>query len=113
VLVRQFTHANRIARLGAELVAGDLARTASIAAAMAGCDTVVHLAHSSDEAAPSETRNLLVACYESGIKRLIHVSSMSVHGEQPGPECINEETATIGRYQDPYCNSKAEVEEIV
>lgn len=112
-LVRHFTHANRIARLGAELVAGDLARTESIVSALEGCDTVVHLAHSSDEAAPAETRNLLDACRQARVKRLVHVSSMSVHGEHPGPECEREDTATISRYQDPYCNSKAEVEEIV
>jgi nucleoside-diphosphate-sugar epimerase len=38
---------------------------------------------------------------------------MSVHGERPGPECEREETATISRYRDPYCNSKARAEEIV
>jgi nucleoside-diphosphate-sugar epimerase len=112
-LVRNFSHANRIARLGAEMVAGDLTKPESIQGALAGCDTVVHLAHSSDEAAPAETRNLMAACLKAGIKRLVHISSMSVHGEQPGPECTHEETATISRYQDPYCNSKAEVEEIV
>jgi nucleoside-diphosphate-sugar epimerase len=114
VIVRQFTHANRIARLGAELVGGDLARAESISAALEGCDAVIHLAHSSDEAAPAETRNLMEACATARVRRLVHVSSMSVHGERPGPECANEETAIIARrYDDPYCTSKARVEEII
>jgi nucleoside-diphosphate-sugar epimerase len=38
---------------------------------------------------------------------------MSVHGPAPGPHCAREETATIGRYNESYCDSKVEEEEIV
>jgi nucleoside-diphosphate-sugar epimerase len=112
-LVRRFTRANRLARLGAEMLGGDLLRPASIEAALEGCDAVVHLAHSDDASAPRETANLLKASLRAGVKRFVHVSSMSVHGPNPGPECAREATATIRRYGEAYSDSKARVEELV
>lgn len=112
-LVRSFTKAPRIARLGAEMVAGDLMDRNSLAAALDGCDAVVHLAHADDETAPQATRNLLTACLAAGIRRFVHVSSMAVHGPAPGPECAHEETATIRRYGEAYPDSKAAEEELV
>jgi nucleoside-diphosphate-sugar epimerase len=112
-LVRNYTHANRIARLDAEMVRGDLADRASIRDALDGCDAVIHLAHGDDAAAPAETRNLVAECARRGVKKFVHVSSMSVHGPAPGPACAAEATAGIGRYADPYCRSKARAELIV
>jgi nucleoside-diphosphate-sugar epimerase len=113
-LVRSYNRAVRIARLGAEMVPGDLARPATIAAALDGCDTVLHLAHSDDRAAPRETSNLLAACLKAKVRRLVHISSISAHGPDPGPECAREETASIDRrHDDPYAESKARVERLV
>jgi len=112
-LVRHFTRAARIGRLNVDMVSGDLGDRRQLAAALEGCDSVVHLAHSDDRAAAAETRNLLAACRERGITKFVHVSSMSVHGPAPTAACTREETATISRYDDSYCNSKAEAEEIV
>jgi nucleoside-diphosphate-sugar epimerase len=112
-MTRRLTRAARVARLNAELVTGDLNDRSSILSALDGCNAVLHLAHSDDRAAPRETRNLLAACMERGIERFVHVSSMSVHGPSPTARCATEDTATISRYDDPYCNSKAQAEEIV
>jgi nucleoside-diphosphate-sugar epimerase len=112
-MVRSFTKAPRIARLGAEMVAGDLMDRESLTAALEGCDAVVHLAHADDETAPQATRYLLTACLSAGIRRFVHVSSMAVHGPAPGPECAHEETATIRRYGEAYPDSKAAEEELV
>ena len=67
-LVRNFSKAARIARLGCEMVPGDLADAASVKAALAGCDAVVHLAFS--EAAKPDV-NLLAACREANIRRFV------------------------------------------
>lgn len=112
-LVRRFTKANRIARMGAEMVAGDLMRPETIAAALDGCDAVVHLAHSDDRSAPKETANLLRESLKARVQRFVHVSSMSVHGPNPGPESTREETATIRRYGEAYSDSKAAAEKAV
>jgi len=58
-MVRTFNRASRIARIQAEMVAGDLMNPESIRAAIEGCDAVVHMAHSTDENGPIETRNLV------------------------------------------------------
>jgi nucleoside-diphosphate-sugar epimerase len=113
-LVRNFTRAVRIARLGTEMVPGDLARPETIEAALEGCDAVLHLAHSDDRATARETINLLAACRKARVKRLVHISSIGAHGPDPGPECAREETAPVARrYADPYCDSKARAEHLV
>ena len=38
---------------------------------------------------------------------------MAVHGPNPAPECAHEETATIGRYNQPYSDAKARAEKVV
>ena len=48
-LVRNYSRAGRIARLGAELVSGDMLDADSLALAVNGCDAVVNLAHSDDK----------------------------------------------------------------
>lgn len=111
-LVRNFSRANRIARMNAEMVDGDLMSPDKIRAALDGCDTVVHLAHSEDKFAPRETGNLLAACRAAGIRRFVHISSMSVHGPHPELSAATEATATIRRYGEPYCDSKAETEQL-
>jgi nucleoside-diphosphate-sugar epimerase len=110
VLVRNFSHAPRIARLGAEMVGGDLDDSGSLDRALVGCDAVVHLAYSEGP----RTRTLVRACRKAGIKRLVHMSSIAVHGPDPGPEAAHEETARIGRYPGyEYSNLKAGAEMVV
>jgi nucleoside-diphosphate-sugar epimerase len=110
VLVRNFTHAPRIARLGAEMVGGDLDDSGSLDRALVGCDTVVHLAYSEGP----QTRTLVRACRKAGIKRLVHISSIAVHGADPGPEAAHEATARIGRYPgQEYSNLKAQAELVI
>ena len=111
--VRQFTKANRIARMGAELVGGDLLKPDTIAAALEGCDAVIHLAHGEDATAPTETENVIRASLRAGVKRFVHISSIAVHGPAPGPDSTREDTARIGRYGEAYTDSKARVEERV
>jgi len=109
-LVHNFSKATRIARLGAEMVPGDLANPVSLAAALSGCDAVVHLAFGD---AKKAEENLLAACQRSGVKRFVHMSSMAVHGPHPGSECANEATATIGHYNENYSDAKARSEKLV
>jgi nucleoside-diphosphate-sugar epimerase len=110
VLVRNFTHAPRIARLGAEMVAGNMDDRAHIDRALTGCDTVVHLAYSDGR----QTRRLVEACRKRGIKRFVHMSSIAVHGADPSPACAHEETAKVGHYPgEEYSNLKAAAERVV
>jgi len=78
---------------GARAVPGDLLDPPSYAKALAGCDTVVHLAALTGKASVAEhrrvnaegTRLLLEACRTAGVKRFIHVSTIAVTYPDPGP----------------------------
>lgn len=112
-LVRDFSRAARIARLDPELVAGDMSDAASLARAVEGCDAVVNLAHGDDEGARKQTTQLVQACTAAGVRRLVHVSSMAVHGPAPGPEVLTEANAPIRRWGEAYSDAKAAAEAVV
>jgi nucleoside-diphosphate-sugar epimerase len=109
-IVRNFSKAARIARLNAEMVPGDLSDRASLERALVGCDAVVHLGFGS---ARTAERNLLVACKNASVSRFVHMSSMAVHGPNPGPECASEATATIGYYGEAYSDAKVAAERTI
>lgn len=113
VLARSTEKASSISGSFVEVVQGDLLDPRTIAKALEGCDAVVHLAHADDDIAAKATRNLVDAAVRAGVKRFVHVSSMAVHGPDPGPADAHESTARIGRYGESYCDAKAEEEEIV
>jgi nucleoside-diphosphate-sugar epimerase len=113
VLARSAEKGSSIAGPFVEVIQGDLLDPRTIDKALEGCDTVVHLAHGDDNVAAKATRNLVEAAVGAGIKRFVHVSSIAVHGPEPGPEAAHEATARIGRYGESYCDAKAEEEEIV
>lgn len=109
-LVRDFGHAPRIARLGAEMVGGHLDDLGSLDRALDGCTIVVHLAYSDGP----QTRRLIRACRKRRIERFVHISSIAVHGANPGPACAREETARIGHYPgEEYANMKVAAERAV
>lgn len=112
-LVRDFSRAARIARLDTELVAGDMMDAASLARAVEGCDAVINLAHGDDESAVKQTTQLVDACVRAGVRRIVHVSSMAVHGPSPKAEVLTEATAPIERWGEVYSDAKAAAEAVV
>ena len=60
-LVRNYTHATRIARLDSEMMPGDLTNVDALVKALDGCDTIVHMAHGEDDKAPKDTANVIAA----------------------------------------------------
>lgn len=112
-LVRDFSRAVRIARLDTELVAGDMLDTDSLARAVEGCDAVVNLAHGDDKSTKKQTAHLVDACTRAGVRRLVHVSSMAVHGPSPGLPVLTEDTAPIKRWGEAYSDAKAAGEAVV
>ncbi|MCF8382477.1 MAG: SDR family NAD(P)-dependent oxidoreductase [Chlorobium sp.] len=74
-------------QLGAEIVEGDIRDPRAVARAVKGCDLVFHAAAlTSDWGTPQDfadinvggTRNVAIASLESGVKRLVYVSSFEV-----------------------------------
>jgi len=82
-----------VASLGAEPVAGDLAATAAMQAAMQGCAGVIHAAAKVEDwgrrqdfqtATIDGTRNVLAAARAAGVPRLVHIGTEAVlAGGQP------------------------------
>ncbi|GGK16866.1 NAD-dependent epimerase/dehydratase family protein [Luteimonas terricola] len=112
-LVRDFSRAVRIARLDTELVAGDMLDPGSLARAVKGCDAVINLAHGDDQSTRKQTAHLVNACTRAGVRRLVHVSSMAVHGPSPELPVLTESTASIKRWGEAYSDAKAAGEAVV
>ena len=102
-----------------EMVKGDVTDYDSLVKAFAGCDTVFHLAGCVEIKAGFEekirqinvdgTKNVVKACFASGVKRLVYMSSVDTYPPLPG----NEEMTEIYKYaptvlEGAYAKTKAE-----
>jgi nucleoside-diphosphate-sugar epimerase len=94
-------------------VRGDLSKPESFEATLAGSDFVLHIAAtgSSDyETARivnvEGTRHLAELALKSAVKRFVHISTISVHGD-PLPELVDEDSALATNDPQPYCATKA------
>ena len=118
-LVRKTSDVHALERLGVRLVAGDLRDRASFEEGLAGCDTAYHVAAAFREAKIPDaeytainvggTRNVIEAAASRGVRRVVHCSTVGVHGDT-GREPANE--ATPFDPPDFYCKSKAEGERL-
>ncbi len=91
-LVRPTSNTAHLKSAGATLHMGDLADPKGMAAGMAGCDAVVHLAaikggwrkpSSFEQSIVQGTKNVIQAMETAGVRKLIYVSSICVHGLDP------------------------------
>ncbi len=110
---------------GVELVYGDVTDKASLARAMRGVQCVYHAAARVGDWGPWEefvaisidgTRNVLDVVRDQKIRRLVHVSSISVFGHPEGDGRIIDETAPIGVNVfkwSYYTRAKVEAEKMV
>ncbi|HWI60985.1 MAG TPA: NAD-dependent epimerase/dehydratase family protein [Symbiobacteriaceae bacterium] len=110
----------RVKVTGAEAVQGDLGNPASLAAAVAGVDRVFHCASWISYKAPWEevwrvnvqgAANLLDACQDAGVRRVVHMSSVAAGGPALDGRPVAE--GDPGRpLDDPYGKSKLEQERL-
>jgi nucleoside-diphosphate-sugar epimerase len=100
---------------GCEWAVGDVTDAASLNAALRGCDVVFHCAWggtSLEEARRINvegTRNVVAAAAAEGVRRVVHLSSMAVHGRAL-PRSLSEEQPLCFR-GSAYGVSKAEGEQ--
>jgi nucleoside-diphosphate-sugar epimerase len=99
---------------GTERVRGDVTDRASLQRAVEGCDLVFHCAYGGDSLAEARrinvdgTRNVLLAAAEAGVRRVVHLSTMAVHGHRTPP--VLTEDCPFDMQGDSYGVSKAEGE---
>jgi nucleoside-diphosphate-sugar epimerase len=117
VPVRDWRKAVWIARTGAELVPGDVTDADAMRSAAQGCDLVFHCA-----SGPSAqggymrtnregTANVIAACREAGVRRLVYVSTVAVHAPRPGDR-LSSDSALRETGRD-YADSKICAERLV
>lgn len=111
-----------LAVLGVESIRGDLAAADTVRAAAAGCDVVFHVGAKAGAWGPAReyaatnvqgTQNVLTACRELGIRRLVYTSTPSVVAQRDGITGGRESLPYALRHDSPYAASKAEAEQAV
>jgi dihydroflavonol-4-reductase len=116
VLLRADSRA--VAGLPVERIEGDVLDRRSLARLMEGAETVFHAAGRISIVGPEHglvdrtnvlgVRNVIEACLDAGVRRLVHFSSIHAYSAEPHGECISEERSlALGPGEAPYDRSKA------
>jgi 2-alkyl-3-oxoalkanoate reductase len=119
VLVRDPSRADGLRSRGAEPVPGDMTDPASLRRAAEGVEVVFHTAAAVGDwldrvvartVNVEGTRQLLLAAKATGVRRVVHLSSLSVLGTKHHRG--TDESAPYG-YGDPYTDTKVDSEKVV
>jgi len=117
VLVRNFSRASRIARFPVEMIGGDIRDAAAVQQAMEACDIVFHCAYDfvgdarhRRAVSVKGTENVAQAALEGGVRRVVHVSTVSVYGTPDGD--LDEDCPRVTR-RDVYAKTKLEAENLM
>ena len=121
-LARQTSDIAGLVHSGVDISEGDISDLQSLQRAMAGQQLVFHSAGKvSDWGSRQEfwqanvqgTANVINACREAGVKRLIHVSSLTVLGLPRSGTRVDEKTPCADSLRDFYTSSKIAGEKLV
>ncbi len=125
-LVRAAVHnpgnASRIARLDIDMVQADISNRADAERLVKDCETVIHCAIGTSWAEPHKiasvtvggTQRLAEASQAAGVKRFVHVSTMSVYGDDSKlTGFLDEDTPVRPTPGSIYSRTKADAERIV
>ncbi len=111
-----------LAEHGIEEVRGDLADAEAVSGAVAGCDAVIHTAAKAGDWGPhaeffsanvTGTENVLVACREHGVGRLVYTSTPSVIHAGGDVEGVDESAPYPDHFEAAYPETKAIAERMV
>lgn len=115
VLIHTWNKAAYISRFDVEYVHGDIYDSEAMTAAMKGCDYVMHLAITGGRTIEESIANsekaidaLMFAAKKNGIKHIVNMSSVVVHGETV-PENLTADSPLIS-YSDAYAAGKLAAE---
>ena len=125
-LVRQGSDTGVLDSWGVEKAFGDITDPASLAEALKGVDTVYHSAAAVGDWGSWEnyfvpvsiggTQNMIEASRAVGIKRFLHISSISSYGHPNGKGMVLDETAPLGvnlHKWSYYSRAKVEAEKLI
>jgi nucleoside-diphosphate-sugar epimerase len=87
----------------------DALDVSALASAFRGCDVVVHAVYVEPEAAGRAMEATYAASEAAGVRRIVHLSSASVHGQAPAPS--TDERSPLRLWQEfAYNNAKVRAE---
>jgi len=119
-LVRNPERAQAARAAGAAIVVGDVADKTGLVAGMQGCEAVIHLANLFEFWVPDRrayatvniegTRNVMEAALETGITKVVHVSSVVIWGDASWP--ITETTPLGAKCASEYARTKRAGDEV-
>lgn len=104
---------------GVECIRGDIADAAVVSRAVQGCDLVIHTAAKAGVWGLHEeymlanvvgTDNVLQACLEHGVSKLVHTSSPSLTFAGKDQDGVDESVPIPDTFLNPYPETKAEAE---
>jgi len=122
VLARPTADVARVEALGAAVVRGDVTAPATLSSAFADQSIVIHAAGMVSDWGPRReffrvnaqgTANVVAACRAAGVRRLVHLGSLTVLGLPRGGALVDEATAPAGDPRDAYTESRLSGERIV
>jgi nucleoside-diphosphate-sugar epimerase len=117
-LVRSPEKAHYISERGAEIAQGDINDAAAVSRAVEGCTVVFHVAAALGGNLASQvhtnvegTRAVMQSAADANVRRLVHVSSVSVYGNNYPGDVTEDMTPAPGA--DPYARTKLQSEQVV
>lgn len=120
-LVRSKSKKYELEKIGCQFVNGDITDRESLTKGMIGCEAVINLANLYSLWEPDMsvfktinidgTRNVMEASLETGIKKVVHVSSIVTWGR--APEIPFNEESPVGEHTSEYARTKYEGDQVV
>lgn len=98
-----------IARTGPQVRLADARDADALTDAFEGCNTAVHAIAGDAAMITGTIPPLLEAAHRAGLKRIVYISSASVHGQSPAPN-TNENSALVESQPFAYNTAKARAE---
>jgi nucleoside-diphosphate-sugar epimerase len=108
-IVRSFGGLARLARFDLDCKIADAFDEYALAKAFEGCDLVVHAVHGRAEVVEGSIAPSYRAAGQAGIKRIVYLSTASVHGQSAAPG-TNETSPLSDRQPQDYNNRKVRAE---
>lgn len=105
-VVRSPASLARVARFAADWRLADATDEAALTQALAGCDAVVHCVVGDERVIVAATDPVVRAAARAGVRKLIYLSSASVHGQNPPPSTTDESPL---REEQPFAYNTAKI----
>lgn len=108
-IVRSYAALARLARFDLDCRLADAFDQAALAAAFTGCDVVVHAVAGDPAVILGTLAPVYRAAEAAGVRRLVYLSTATVHGQAPPPG-VSEESPVSDRQPLAYNNAKVRAE---